>query len=138
MDTILRRFIELAHSMLNNELQLFVFEGVRAESKYVDMLEQHFLGKRISVKCVYDAELYQLYKILKEEPDFDLVELLKERNKENAKLLQNYNRDSFAYNCVYTFLAINLTQNMVKISSVMHYTYVFDVIRIRFKNQFLP
>ena len=66
MDTILRRFIELAHSMLNNELQLFVFEGVRAESKYVDMLEQHFLGKRISVKCVYDAELYQLYKILKE------------------------------------------------------------------------
>lgn len=83
--------------MLNNELQLFVFEGVRAESKYVDMLEQHFLGKRISVKCVYDAELYQLYKILKEEPDFDLVELLKERNKENAKLLQNYNRDSFAY-----------------------------------------
>lgn len=101
MDTILRRFIELAHSMLNNELQLFVFEGVRAESKYVDMLEQHFLGKRISVKCVYDAELYQLYKILKEEPDFDLVELLKERNKENAKLLQNYNRDSFAY--IYLF-----------------------------------
>ena len=58
--------------MLNNELHLFVFEGVRAESKYVDMLEQHFLGKRISVKCVYDAEIYQLYKVLKEEDaDFD-------------------------------------------------------------------
>lgn len=88
--------------MSNNELQLFVFEGVRAESKYADMLEQHFLGKRISVKCVYDAEIYQLYKILKEEElDFDLVELLKERNKENAKLLQKYNRDSFAY--IYLF-----------------------------------
>ena len=88
--------------MLNNELHLFVFEGVRAESKYVDMLEQYFLGKRISVKCVYDAEIYQLYKVLKEEdPDFDLVELLKERNKENAELLRDYTRDSFAY--IYLF-----------------------------------
>ena len=88
--------------MSNNELHLFVFEGVRAESKYVDMLEQHFLGKRISVKCVYDAEIYQLYKVLKEEePDFDLVELLKERNKENAELLRDYTRDSFAY--IYLF-----------------------------------
>ena len=32
-------------SMSNNELHLFVFEGARAESKYVDKLEQHFLGK---------------------------------------------------------------------------------------------
>ena len=88
--------------MSNNELHLFVFEGVRAESKYVDMLEQNFLGERVSVKCVYDAEIYQLYKVLKEEePDFDLVELLKERNKENAELLREYNRDSFAY--IYLF-----------------------------------
>ncbi len=88
--------------MSNNELHLFVFEGVRAESKYVDMLEKNFLGKRISVKCVYDAEIYQLYKILKEEEfDVDLVELLKERNKENAELLRDYNRDSFAY--IYLF-----------------------------------
>jgi hypothetical protein len=66
------------------------------------MLEQNFLGKRISVKCVYDAEIYQLYKVLKEEePDFDLVELLKERNKENAELLRDYTRDSFAY--IYLF-----------------------------------
>ena len=88
--------------MSNNELHLFVFEGVRAESKYVDMLEQNFLGERVSVKCVYDAEIYQLYKVLKEEePDFDLVELLKERNKENAELLRDYTRDSFAY--IYLF-----------------------------------
>lgn len=88
--------------MSNNELQLFVFEGGRAESKYVEKLEQNFLGKRISVKCVYDAEIYQLYKSLeKEDLDFDMVELLKERNKENAKLLKDYTRDSFAY--IYLF-----------------------------------
>ena len=71
--------------MSNNELQLFVFEGGRAESKYVEKLEQNFLGKRISVKCVYDAEIYQLYKSLeKEDLDFDMIELLKERSKENG------------------------------------------------------
>ena len=90
------------HSMSNNELHLFVFEGVRAESKYVEKLEQHFLSKRISVKCVYDAEIYQLYKQLKaEEFDFDIVDLLKERSKENAELLRDYTRDSFPY--VYLF-----------------------------------
>ena len=88
--------------MLNNELQLFVFEGSRAESKYVEQLERNFLGKRISVKCVYDAEIYQLYKSLKkEELDFDMVELLKERSAENAELLKDYTRDSFAY--IYLF-----------------------------------
>ena len=44
--------------MSNSELHLFIFEGVRAESKYADSLEQNFLGKKISVKCVYDAEIY--------------------------------------------------------------------------------
>ena len=90
------------HSMSNNELHLFVFEGGRAESKYVEKLEQNFLGKRISVKCVYDAEIYQLYKKLEEEElDFDMIELLKERSKENAEILKDYTRDSFAY--IYLF-----------------------------------
>ena len=80
--------------MSNNELQLFVFEGSRAESKYVEKLEQNFLGERISVKCVYDAEIYQLYNSLKkEELDFDMIELLRERSKENAELLKDYIRD---------------------------------------------
>lgn len=88
--------------MSNSELHLFIFEGVRAESIYVDSLERHFLGKRIAVKCVYDAEIYQLYRQLKDE-DFalDMVELLKERNQENAELLKDYTRDSFAY--IYLF-----------------------------------
>ena len=64
--------------MSNNELQLFVFEGNRAESKYAEKLKQNFLGKRISVKCVYDAEIYQLYKSLeKENFDFVFMDLFK-------------------------------------------------------------
>jgi len=111
--------------MLNNELHLFVFEGVRAESKYVDMLEQNFLGKKISVKCVYDAEIYQLYKVLKEEEsDFDLVELLRERSIENAELLRNYNRNSFAY--IYLFFDYDAHSTLASDGKIMEMLNFFD------------
>ena len=113
------------HSMSNNELQLFVFEGGRAESKYVEKLEQNFLGKRISVKCVYDAEIYQLYKYLKnEDPDFDMVELLKERNKENAKLLKDYTRDSFAY--IYLFFDYDAHSTLADDSKIVEMLNFFN------------
>ncbi len=88
--------------MSNSELHLFVFEGKRAESKYVEMLERNFLGKHIAVEAIYDAEIYQLYEQLKNE-DFalDIVNLLKERSQKNAERLKEYNRDSFAY--IYLF-----------------------------------
>ena len=109
--------------MLNSELQLFVFEGSRAESKYVEQLERNFLGKRISVKCVFDAEIYQLYKSLKkEELDFDMVELLKERSEENAELLKDYTRDSFAY--IYLFFDYDAHSTLAdddKIKEMLNY-----------------
>ena len=83
--------------MLGNELNLFVLEGAWAEGKMIDSLERHFLGDRFAVRCVYDAEIYQLYKQLKAD-DFalDIVNVLKERSPENAEILRRYNRDSFA------------------------------------------
>ena len=111
--------------MSNKELQLFVFEGGRAESKYVEKLEQNFLGKRISVKCVYDAEIYQLYRKLKEEDlDFDIVELLKERSVKNAKLLKNYNRNSFAY--IYLFFDYDAHSTLANDDQIEEMLRFFD------------
>ncbi|MBQ0157765.1 MAG: hypothetical protein KBS47_01985 [Bacteroidales bacterium] len=83
--------------MLNNELHLFVLEGAGAEPQFVKKLEQNFFKRKISVKCVFDAEIYQLYKQLEKE-DFavDIVNVLKERNAHNAETLKEYNRESFA------------------------------------------
>ena len=112
-------------SMSNSELHLFVFEGARAESMYVDKLEQHFLGKRISVKCVYDAEIYQLYKQLKaEEFAFDMVDLLKERNEDNAAILRDYNRDSFA--SIYLFFDYDAHSTMADDGKLQEMLDYFD------------
>lgn len=89
--------------MMNKEKTLFIFEGARTEDKFVEKLELNFLGKGHAIKCVYDAEIYQLYRAIKNEGDLflDIVTLLKERSNENAKILEEYSRDSFAY--VYLF-----------------------------------
>lgn len=89
--------------MKNKEKTLFIFEGAKTEDKLVEKLERNFLGDRHAIKCVFDAEIYQLYCAIKEEKGFsiDIVSLLKERTAENAEILKDYNRDSFAY--IYLF-----------------------------------
>lgn len=88
---------------MNKEKTLFIFEGSKTEDKLIKKLEHNFLGKANAIKCVFDAEIYQLYRAIKQEKEFsiDLVSLLKERTAENAKILENYTRDSFAY--IYLF-----------------------------------
>ena len=58
--------------MENNAKTLFVFEGARTEDKFVEKLENNFLGNKHAIKCVYDAEIYQLYNIIKGEGKFSL------------------------------------------------------------------
>lgn len=111
--------------MLGNELNLFVLEGAWAEGKMIDSLERHFLGGRFAVRCVYDAEIYQLYKQLKAD-DFalDIVNVLKERSPENAGILQHYNRDSFAG--VYLFFDYDGHSTLADDEKLMEMLSFFD------------
>lgn len=103
MDITLKKFIVQERSMVNKEKTLFIFEGEKTEEKLVSKLEENFLGDRHAIKCVFDAEIYQLYRAIKNEDGFsvDIVSLLKERSDKNAEKLKSYSRDSFAY--VYLF-----------------------------------
>lgn len=87
----------------NKDLTLFIFEGAKTEEKLVNKLEQNFLGDRHAIKCVFEAEVYQLYESINDEGPFqlDIVSVLKERTSGNADELKYYTRDSFAY--VYLF-----------------------------------
>lgn len=66
-------------------------------------MEKNFLGERFAIKCIFDAEIYQLYKKIKEDGTYslDIVNLLKERSSDNAEKLKEYTRNSFAY--IYLF-----------------------------------
>lgn len=89
--------------MKTKEKTLFIFEGAKTEDKLVKSLELNFLGDRHAIKCVFDAEIYQLYRAVRDESGFsiDIISLLKKRTAENAEILKDYNRDSFAY--IYLF-----------------------------------
>lgn len=51
--------------MMNNEKTLFIFEGAKTKGKLVEKLEQNFLKNGHAIKCVFDAEIYQLYRAIK-------------------------------------------------------------------------
>lgn len=89
--------------MKTKEKTLFIFEGAKTEDKLVDKLECNFIGDRHAIKCIFDAEIYQLYRAMKDEDGFsmDIVSLLKERKTKNAEILKEYDRNSFAY--IYLF-----------------------------------
>ncbi|MBO7466968.1 MAG: hypothetical protein J6T94_04710 [Bacteroidaceae bacterium] len=111
--------------MLNSEQHLFIFEGGRDESRFVDSLEQCFLGEKISVKCAYEAEIYQLYEQLKGDGfSIDMVELLKERNAKNAKILKDYTRDSFAY--IYLFFDYDAHSSLASDDKLAEMLNFFD------------
>lgn len=94
--------------MMNKEKTLFIFEGSKSEGKLVEKLERNFLGDRHAIKCVFDAEIYQLYRAIKDEGGFsiDIISLLKDRTAENAEIIKDFTRDSFAiYICSSTMTA---------------------------------
>ncbi len=75
---------------------LFIFEGKTAESQIVSNLQKFFLNKNTTIKCVLGAEIYQIYKEIAADDDLDIFNLIKERNDETQKILEDYKRNDFA------------------------------------------
>ena len=75
---------------------LFVFEGEATEEKIVSSLQKFFVNESTTIKCVYGAEIYQIYKLIAADNDLDTFNLIKERNLEKNAILADYNRDDFA------------------------------------------
>ncbi len=72
---------------------LFIFEGKATEPQIVKSLKDNFLKGSPIITCAYDAEIYQLFEKMKDDEDFDLLGLLRERNSEN---LSGHGRKDFS------------------------------------------
>jgi len=75
---------------------LFIFEGRRTENQIVSNLQTFFVNEKTIIKCVYGAEIYQIYQQLVEDEDLDTFNLIKQRDKESKAILDNHNRIDFA------------------------------------------
>jgi hypothetical protein len=79
---------------------LFVFEGENTEEIIVKSLENHFLKENMIgntiIKCACGAEIYQLYRKIQEDSDLDTFNLIKDKNHNSKKLLEEYDREDFA------------------------------------------
>ena len=75
---------------------LFIFEGEKTEEQIVSNLQRFFLNENTTVKCVFGAEIYQIYKEIAADNDLDTFNLIKERSNKNKELLDGYIRDDFA------------------------------------------
>lgn len=75
---------------------LFIFEGAETEEKIVCNLQKFFVNESTTIKCIYGAEIYQIFKSIVADNDLDTFNLIKERNLEKNAVLEGYNRDDFA------------------------------------------
>ena len=75
---------------------LFVFEGERTEEQIVSNMQKFFVNDNTTIKCVYGAEIYQIYKQIVVDEDLDTFNLIKDRNAETKAILSSYNRNDFA------------------------------------------
>jgi len=75
---------------------LFIFEGGRAEEQIIFNMQTFFVNENTTIKCVYGAEVYQIYKQIIVDEDLDTFNLIKERNAETKAILNSYIRSDFA------------------------------------------
>ena len=74
---------------------LFIFEGRSTEKDIVTSITNHFTFNSSVVECVFDADIYQLYKLISADEDLDTFTTIKNRYN-NANTLDEYTRKDFA------------------------------------------
>ena len=79
---------------------LCVVEGRKPEAQVLSSIGKQFFRSPI-IHVVFEAEIYQLGKLLRDDPYLDLFEVLKERSEKNRDVLVDYERDDFSQ--VYLF-----------------------------------
>lgn len=76
---------------------LFIFEGKKPEIQILKGLQKFYFPQHTKiVPVVFGGEIYQLYRLLSEDEDLDLFNLILERNTNNKKALSEFTRTDFA------------------------------------------
>jgi len=84
--------------MQGESIILFVFEGEKVEVQIYESLKKHFskINSKTHIHATFDTHIYELYKVLKEDDDQDIIELIRDRSAKNQSSLSGILRDSVA------------------------------------------
>ena len=74
---------------------LFVFEGEKTEVQIYESLKKNFskYDQNTHIYATFNADVYELYRQLKEDEFLDLVEIIRGKTDKNRALLQGVSRD---------------------------------------------
>lgn len=85
---------------------LFILEGADTEKQIISKLKNEIFAKEAGtiIHLYFDAEIYQLWKLIKDDGDLDIVEVLRERSRKsdsnvmphNLNVLSNLTRGNVA------------------------------------------
>jgi len=57
---------------------LCIFEGEVREPKYFKTIQNHYFDEQSILLCSYGNDIYELFKDLENDPELDIVEILKD------------------------------------------------------------
>jgi hypothetical protein len=77
------------------DVVLLVFEGEKTELQIARSLNEHYFSSQPIVTS-FNAEIYQLWRIIQNDKDLDLLEVIKERSLRNQSELADVSRDDVA------------------------------------------
>lgn len=100
---------------------LFVFEGEGTEPKIVKQLTTHVFKETSIVTSVYNGEIYQLYERIKDDKNFDIFGLLRERHHEN---LSGFKSNDFSE--VYLFFDYDAHSTLADDEKITKMLSLFD------------
>lgn len=85
---------------------LAVFEGRKTEPRYFKVLADNYLSDTGDhLICAFENCIYDLWAIVRDDPDLDLVEVIRNRNEANKKELRDISRSEISQ--VYLFFDLD-------------------------------
>ncbi|MGR5048280.1 hypothetical protein ACPV3P_05995 [Photobacterium damselae] len=108
---------------------LCVFEGEKREHDYFDSLKQQLLNNQNEdiIMCSYGNDIFELFKDLDEDDDFDIFELIKESKDapKNKILLADYTNDDI--NQIYLFFDMEVQDDKYDADTLRKMLSIFDM-----------
>lgn len=102
-----------------NNIILLVFEGARTEVRVFNAIKKEFFANETNtVHVTYNTSIYQLWEQMNDDEDLDLLEILRERSKDNKLNLKGIERENISQ--IFLFFDYDGQETMAEDDKIQH------------------